>query len=75
MSNSVKRSQIGSCEDVDSHDGAKQLFVAQVARPATSRPARGALGWSLPKEAQYWVVLPIIALWGVVGLIILLLGL
>jgi hypothetical protein len=37
--------------------------------------ARGAFGWSLPKEAQYWVVLPIIALWGVVGLIILLLGL
>lgn len=36
------------------------------------RAARGAAGWSLPKEHQYWVVLPIIAAWGFVGLGILL---
>lgn len=30
--------------------------------------ARGAPGWSLPKESDYWVVLPVIALWGVWGL-------
>ena len=40
----------------------------------TVKAARDAKGWHLPKEAQYWVVLPIIALWGVVGLILLLLG-
>lgn len=26
--------------------------------------ARNAPGWSLPKEHQYWIVLPLIALWG-----------
>jgi len=26
--------------------------------------ARGAPGWSLPKESEYWIVLPVIALWG-----------
>ena len=26
--------------------------------------ARGAPGWSLPKESDYWIVLPVIALWG-----------
>jgi len=26
--------------------------------------ARGAPGWSLPKESDYWIVLPLIALWG-----------
>tara|TARA_R110000787_G_C13328884_1_gene437178 strand:- start:106 stop:552 length:447 start_codon:yes stop_codon:yes gene_type:complete len=40
----------------------------------TVKAARGAKGWDLPKEAQYWVVLPIIASWGAVGLILLLLG-
>jgi len=25
--------------------------------------ARGAPGWTLPKEAEYWIVLPIIAAW------------
>lgn len=34
----------------------------------TVRSARDAPGWHLPKEAQYWIVLPIIALWGLVGL-------
>lgn len=37
--------------------------------------ARGALSWRLPKEAQYWVVLPAIALWGAVALVIMLFGL
>jgi hypothetical protein len=35
---------------------------------ATVRAARGAPGWSLPKEASYWIVLPAIALWGIWGL-------
>ncbi len=26
--------------------------------------ARGASGWSLPKESDFWIVLPLIALWG-----------
>lgn len=26
--------------------------------------AHGAPGWDLPKESEYWVVLPIIAVWG-----------
>ncbi len=30
--------------------------------------ARGASGWSLPKESDYLIVLPIIALWGAWGL-------
>ncbi len=33
--------------------------------------ARGAAGWTLPKEHQYWVVLPAIAGWGVLGLALL----
>ena len=41
---------------------------------ATVRSARGAPGWSLPKEGQYWVVLPLIALWGLAGLVALWLG-
>lgn len=39
----------------------------------TVRAARGAEGWDLPKEEQYWVVLPMIAGWGALGLILLLL--
>ena len=35
---------------------------------ATVWRARGLPGWSLPKEAQYWVALPLIAAWGVWGL-------
>jgi len=35
---------------------------------ATVWRARGAAGWSLPKEGQYWVVLPVIAAWGAWGL-------
>lgn len=34
--------------------------------------ARGARDWSLPGETGYWIVLPLVALWGVVGLRILL---
>ena len=30
--------------------------------------ARWAPGWNLPKETAYWVVLPLIALWGAFGL-------
>ena len=30
--------------------------------------ARGAPGWTLPKESDYWIVLPIIALWGAWGM-------
>ena len=30
--------------------------------------ARGAAGWSLPNEADYWVVLPLIAAWALWGL-------
>ena len=30
--------------------------------------ARGAPGWNLPKESDYWIVLPLIALWGAWGL-------
>ncbi|MFG5381863.1 hypothetical protein ACEWPN_11840 [Yoonia sp. R2-816] len=30
-----------------------------------------AAGWDLPKEAQYWVVLPGISLWGLVAVIVL----
>lgn len=30
--------------------------------------ARGAAGWALPKEHEYWIVLPLIALWGAFGL-------
>jgi hypothetical protein len=38
------------------------------------RAARGAPGWSLPKEAQYWVVLPAISIWGAVATAVLLAG-
>lgn len=30
--------------------------------------ARGAEGWNLPSETGFWVVLPLIALWGAFGL-------
>ncbi|MCP5093600.1 MAG: hypothetical protein GY949_22085, partial [Gammaproteobacteria bacterium] len=30
--------------------------------------ARGAPGWHLPNETAYWVVLPLIAVWGAFGL-------
>ncbi|MGI9302247.1 MAG: hypothetical protein ACR2RB_06005 [Gammaproteobacteria bacterium] len=30
--------------------------------------ARGAEGWHLPNETAYWIVLPMIALWGAFGL-------
>lgn len=36
------------------------------------RAARGAAGWTLPNERSYWCVLPVIALWGLVGLLLLL---
>ena len=26
--------------------------------------AHGAVGWNLPKESEYWIVLPLIAAWG-----------
>ena len=39
----------------------------------TARAARGAEGWDLPKEEQYWIVLPMIAGWGALGLILLIL--
>ena len=38
------------------------------------KAARGAVGWDLPKEVQYWIVLPAIAGWGVLGLLLLSLG-
>ena len=38
------------------------------------KAARGAEGWDLPKEAQYWVALPLIALSDAVGLVLLLFG-
>jgi len=38
---------------------------------ATVVASRKAPGWSLPKEGQYWIVLPLITLWGIIGLIIL----
>lgn len=38
----------------------------------TVRAARGAEGWDLPKEGQYWVVLPVISGWGALALILLL---
>ena len=34
--------------------------------------ARGATGWTLPKESEYWIVLPLIALWGLWVLLYLL---
>ena len=38
---------------------------------ATVYRARGAPGWSLPKEIQYWLVLPAIAIWALIALIVL----
>ncbi len=38
---------------------------------ATIWRARGAPGWSLPKERSYWIVLPIIAGWALLALMIL----
>ena len=38
----------------------------------TVRAARGAEGWDLPKEEQYWVVLPLIAGWAALGLVTIL---
>lgn len=35
---------------------------------ATVARARGIANWSLPKERDYWIVLPVIALWGTVSL-------
>jgi hypothetical protein len=35
---------------------------------ATVVAARGAEGWSLPKETAYWIVLPLVTLWGALGL-------
>jgi hypothetical protein len=35
---------------------------------ATVVAARGAEGWNLRSESSYWVVLPVIALWGAMGL-------
>lgn len=37
----------------------------------TVRAARGTPGWSLPDEGQYWLVLPIIIAWGIIGLVVL----
>ncbi len=42
-----------------------------IASLATVAAARNAPGWSLPKERQYWLVLPLITLWGIIGLITL----
>ena len=42
-----------------------------IASLATVRAARGAPGWSLPKERQYWTVLPLIAGWGLLGIVLL----
>ena len=38
----------------------------------TVKAARGTKNWSLPKERDYWIVLPLIALWGGVTLGLLL---
>ena len=35
------------------------------------RAARGAAGWNLPNERLYWLVLPVIALWAAIGLLLL----
>ena len=40
----------------------------------TVKAARGAKDWDLPKEEQYWLVLPIIAGWAAVGLVLLLMS-
>lgn len=41
---------------------------------ATVAKARGTTGWSLPKERQYWIVLPAIATWAAGSLVLLILG-
>lgn len=38
---------------------------------ATICAARNATNWNLPKERQYWIVLPIISLWGAFALYLL----
>ena len=40
----------------------------------TVSAARGAEGWDLPKEEQYWMVLPIIGGWAALGLVLILLN-
>ena len=30
--------------------------------------ARGSTGWSLPDESDYWLILPLVSLWGLWGL-------
>ena len=40
----------------------------------TVKVARGAKGWDLPKEAQYWIFLPAIAAWAALSLVLLVLG-
>ena len=40
----------------------------------TVSAARGAKGWDLPKEEQYWMVLPIIGGWAALGLVLILLN-
>lgn len=42
-----------------------------IASLATVRAARTARDWHLPKEAQYWMVLPLIAGWGAIGIVLL----
>lgn len=41
---------------------------------ATVVKARNAPGWSLPKERDYWKVLPLISIWGCWGLMLICLG-
>lgn len=41
---------------------------------ATVARARNAPGWTLPKERDYWIVLPLIALWGFWALFLMLRG-
>ncbi|PRY19607.1 hypothetical protein CLV78_12023 [Aliiruegeria haliotis] len=33
--------------------------------------ARGKGAWTLPREGQYWVVLPVILIWALIGLVLL----
>jgi hypothetical protein len=46
-----------------------------IASLATVWKARGAPGWNLPKESQYWLVLPMVAGWGLVALVLLVMAL
>ena len=43
-----------------------------VACLVTIKAASGAANWSLPKERDYWIVLPVIAAWGAVTIAMLL---